>query len=140
MSAVYSDYAVQQILLRQQDGSGTIPNGTTGYYSALFTTPPTLANTGGVELNPSTPSTFYFRLPTTLGTPASRTQSNQDTLTFTPGSLIAIANPITHLGLMTAVTGGNLWILLPLATPITVGIGSQVIFPTGQITFNFAAT
>lgn len=126
----HSNYAVQQIFLEIKDGSGTFP-GT--LYAALYTVAPGLDGSGGTEIDSGT-HTWYARQAVTWGTPslAGRTVANSAAVNFTNSAASAPGN-VTHIGLMTASTSGNLWRLMQLTTPISIGIGSKVEFPIGQI-------
>ncbi len=127
----HSNYAVQQIFLEIKDGSGTFP---ATLYAALFTTAPGLDGTGGSELSSVTHS-GDARQAVTWGTPslAGRTIANSAAVTFTNSSATNVTGNVTHVGLYTALTSGNLWRLLTLTTPFAVVIGSKVEFPIGQI-------
>lgn len=128
----HSNYAVQQIYLEIKDGSGTFP-GT--LYAALFTTAPGLDGSGGSEIDAGT-YTWYERKAVTWASPslAGRTMANSAAVTFTSAAT-PVPSPllVTHMGLMTASTSGNLWRLLQLTTPISIGLNSKVEFPIGQI-------
>lgn len=134
MAAIYTDYAVQQFLKEMRDGSGTIP---TSYWAALFTTTPNLAGAGGVEVSVG----WYSRQPLTYAAPSGRSMANSAAVTFTSSAASAIPSDVVSLGIFDddGSPSGNLWIILPLTVPLSVGIGSQVIYPIGQIIQEYAS-
>lgn len=129
--ASFTNYAWQQIHLKMKDGSGTIP---TSYYAAMFKVTPALDGTGGTEVD-SAVNTWYARQALTLGTPSlsGRSIANSAVSTFHASAPDAISGNIVSLGWYDASTSGNLWLIMPLTTPLTVGIGSLVSFPVGQL-------
>jgi hypothetical protein len=135
MAASLTTFAVNQILLEMKDGTGTIP---TTFYAALFSTTPGIDGTGGVEIS-SGAHTWYGRQDATLDTISGRTIANTSAVTFT-NSAGSAAGTMLSLGLLDASTSGNLWWILPLTTPLTIGVGSQVNFPAGQIVAEFTST
>jgi hypothetical protein len=116
MAWIDTDYAVGELLKELRNSGGTFP-GT--WYVGLFTTTPTSAGTGGVEIA------------------SSPTHSNA--ITFTSSSPTA-PGTVTAIGLFDALTSGNLWHVLTLTTPLTIGVGSLVSFPVGQIIQEFNAS
>lgn len=142
MAAIYTTYAVQQFLKEMRDGSGAIP---TTYYAAAYTVAPIIdGGTGGTEI-PSAgggPHSWYARQLLAYAAPSGRTMANSGIITFTSSSLTAVTGNVVALAITddSATGGGNIWIILPLTSPIAVGIGSQLIFPIGQILQEFAAS
>lgn len=51
-----------------------------------------------------------------------------------------LAAPATHVGLFDAVSGGNCWIWLPLASPITVNLGDSPPLAAGSIVVSLGLT
>lgn len=135
MAATLTDYGVNQILLEMKDGSGTIP---TTFYAALFSVTPALDGTGGTEINSATHA-WYERQAATMDTISGRTLANLSAVNFTNSAATAPGTMLS-LGLFDALTVGNLWWVLPLTTPLVIGVGSQVNFPIGQIVAEFTST
>lgn len=138
MAAIYTTYAVQQFMLEMKDGSGTIP---TSYYLAAYTVLPSVSLTsglGGTEVN-SAVNTWYARQAITLGSPSGRTQTQTNLITFTNSAASAVSGAIVGCAVVDHLTAGNVWIVLPGTTLITVGIGSQLIVPIGQMIMEFPA-
>lgn len=107
----------------------------TTFYIGLFTTPPTLAGTGGVEV--SATSTGYARVSvpqaTWLNAPDSNNNvTNASQITF--GSPTANWGNITHACVYDAASGGNLMAVFALATAKTVNAGdSAPTIPVGSL-------
>lgn len=136
MAAIYTTYAVGEILKEIRNSGGTFP-GT--WYTGMFTTTPAIDGTGGVEIASSPTHTWYARQATTWGAPSGRTMSNSGAVTFTTSAPTA-PGTVQSLGVFDALTSGNLWIILPLTTPLAIGVGSQAVFPIGQMIQEFAAS
>ena len=142
MAAIYTTYAVQQFLNEMKDGSGTIP---TSYFAAAYTVAPIIdGGTGGTELSSAGggPHSWYARQALAYATPSGRTMANSGIITFTSSSPTAVTGNVVALVIADSGTigAGNIWIILPLTSPIAVGIGSQLIFPIGQILQEFAGS
>ena len=138
MAAIITNYAVQQFMLEMKDGSGTIP---TSFYLAAYKVLPAVTLTsglGGTEID-SAVNTWYARQAITLGSPSGRTQANTNTITFTNNAASAVSGAIVGCAVVDHLTAGNVWIVLPGTTSITVGLGSQLIVPIGQMIMEFAA-
>ena len=137
MAAIYTTHAVQQFLLEMKDGTGTIP---TSYFASAWLTAPAIDGTGGSEINAGSHS-WYARQSLSYASPSGRSMANSGAITFTNNSPTA-PGTVNALVIADNVTpgAGNLWIILPLTAPITVGIGSQLIFPIGQIVQEFSAS
>jgi len=136
--ASWSNYAINQIHLEMKDGTGTIP---TTYYAAMFKVTPALDGTGGTEVD-SAVNTWYARQALTLAAPSlsGRSIANSVACTFHASAPDAISGNIVSLGWFDAATAGNLWLIQPLTTQLSVGIGSQVIFPIGQLIHEVLST
>lgn len=136
--ASWTNYAIQQIHLEMKDGSGTIPS---TYYAAMMKTTPALDGTGGVEVD-SAVNTWYARQALTLAAPSlsGRSIANSAVCTFTASAPDAISGNILSLVWYDALTSGNAWLIMPLTTVITVGIGTPVSFPIGQLIHEVLST
>lgn len=73
----------------------------------------------------------YQRVAVTFGAPANRKISNSNTVEFPEAT--GSWGTITHIGLRTAQTGGELLYYGPLTSPVTLGPGQQLIFKPGSI-------
>lgn len=136
MATIYTTLAVAEILKEIKDGSGTFPS---TWDAACFTTTPAIDGTGGVEINSGT-HTWYSRKSIAFASPSGRTMANSGAVSFTTSATSSLgASPIVSLGIFAGGTN-NLWIILPLTSPLSVGINSVVNFPVGQITQEFAAS
>lgn len=133
MAWIDTDYAVGEILKELRNSGGTFP---TTWYAGLFTTAPNAAGTGGVEVSVG----WYSRISFTWAAHSGRTMANSSAVSFATSAASAIPSPVVALGCFDALTSGNLWHILTLTTPLTVGIGSQVNFPIGQIIQEFPNT
>lgn len=136
MAWIDTDYAVGEMLKELRNGGGTFPS---TWYVGLFTTTPTSAGTGGVEIASSPTHTWYARQTAPWAAPSGRTMANSGAVTFTSSSPTA-AGTVSALGYFDALTSGNLWHILILTTPLTIGVGSLVSFPIGQIIQEFNAS
>ncbi len=141
MAAIYTTYAVTQFLNEMRDGTGTIP---TSYFAAAYTVTPIInGGTGGTEI-PSAgggPHSWYARQALAYASPSGRTMANSGIITF-PTSNSVVTGNVVALAITDSGTtgGGNIWVILPLTSPVAIGIGSQLIFPIGQILQEFAAS
>lgn len=98
---------------------------------ALYTSNPT-ASDSGTEVSGGS----YSRQAVTFGTITGGSMSNTTTLTF---SGMPTAN-ITHYGIRTAASGGQLKIFGALNSTAAVITGDQVQFPIGSITINLSGS
>jgi hypothetical protein len=94
-------------------------------YLALFTTMPTTAGTGGVEVVGGS----YARQPTSFAAAASGSASSSAPVTF---SAMPTAT-VVGAGLYDAVTSGNLLMLSPFSLPVTVTGGTDFPVPIGDV-------
>jgi hypothetical protein len=138
--ASMTNYAGYQLHLEMAlNSSGTIPE---TYYAALLRASPSLVDgNGGNEVSSAT-NTWYIRKLITFDTASSagRTLVNTSTVTFDTAADDAVSGAITHIGVYDAETSGNLWFVLPMTSPLTIGIGTPVIFPAGQLIHEWLAT
>ncbi len=99
-------------------------------YVALFTNNPTAANSG-TEVSGG----GYHRAAATFGSPSvSGDQAviqNNSEITFP--QLSASAGTAAYVGIMDALTGGNLLFYQPLATALTLAYGYTPYFATGEL-------
>ncbi len=99
-------------------------------YVALFTNNPTAANSG-TEVSGG----GYHRAAATFGSPAiSGDQAviqNSSEITFP--QLTASAGTAAYVGIMDALTGGNLLFYQPLATALPLNYGYTPYFATGEL-------
>jgi hypothetical protein len=135
MAAIYTNLAVTEILKEIKDGTGTFPS---TWDLACYTVTPALDGTGGTEI-PSGTYTWYARRAITFAAPSGRTLANSNTVTVTSNATLALPTPIVSVGILAGSTN-NIWIILPLTTPVGVNLTSQVVFPIGQIIQEFSAT
>lgn len=99
-------------------------------YVALYSTNPTAADTG-TEIS----GAGYARQVVTLGAPTNGSGSNAAQVNLP----VATANypaTVTHFGLRTAATGGNLLAYQALTTPRTITQGEAPIISVGQLIAN----
>jgi hypothetical protein len=138
--ASLTNYGAYQFHLEQKDGTGTIP---VTYWAGLYTTAPALDGTGGVEMVANAWYTVRIAVGTLTATLASRSLVNAATVQFTPSATaIPSVNPTTTICITDSQTlgGGNIWYILPLTSALTIGIGTPVIFPAGQLVHEFLTT
>ncbi len=137
--ASITNYGAYQFHLELKDGSGTIP--TTLYAALLRATPSLVDGTGGNEVDVAV-NTWYERVDGTMDTASSggRSLVNTSTVTFDAAAPTAVTGNITCIGLYDALTVGNLWFVLPLTSALTVGVGTPIIFPAGQLVHEFLST
>lgn len=94
-------------------------------YVALFTTPPTIDGTGGIEVSQS--STGYARVPVQSiagnwsGPDANLLYSNVNDIVF--GVPTGNWGTVTAIGMYSASTGGDLFFVANLTTARTIGNG-----------------
>lgn len=135
-----STYAVQQLGNRWlRNVAGSFPS---TIYMALLTTAPTaLDGSGYVELNPGT-YTWYARQAATIGAPSGRTFANSSAVLYSASATVLVPNPVTHAMIFDAATygTGNVWAWGQLTSPISIGVGSPVNFPIGQLVFDDPGT
>lgn len=131
-----STYAVQMIGNRWlRNTAGTFP---ATIYMALLTTAPTaLDGSGYVELNPAT-YPWYGRQAATIGAPSGRTFANSGAVLYSASATVLVPVPVTHAMIVDSATygAGNVWAWGQLTSPISIGVGSPVNFPIGQLVFN----
>lgn len=135
-----STYAVGMIHGRWlRNAAGTFPS--TIYLCLLTTAPSALDGTGYVELSPAT-YTWYGRQAATIGAPVGRTFSNSSAVLFSASATILVPNPVTHFMIADSATygAGNVWAWGQLTSPISIGVGSPVNFPIGQLVFDDPGT
>lgn len=106
---------------------GTSFSSPSSRYIALYTSDPTDADTG-TEVSGGS----YARQACTFVAPINGVTSNSAIVAFP----VATANwgTITHFGIRSAVTGGNLWYSGALTTPKEVLTDTQLQFLVGQLT------
>ncbi len=110
----------------------------TAVFMGLFTTAPTTtAGAGYVELTTVPYSWYTARIALPLGAPVGRVFSSNGAVLFTSNATVVVPVPVAYFGVFTSATigAGALVAYGNLATPISIGIGSQVNFPAGQIVF-----
>lgn len=131
----WSTSAVQAIFNRVlRNNAATLP---ASVYMALFTTAPTaLDGSGYVELNPAT-YTWYGRVAMTMAAPVGRAMANSGAVLFTSSATVLVPSPVTHAGIFDALTygTGTIWAWGQLTSPVSIGVGSPVNFPAGQLVF-----
>jgi hypothetical protein len=135
-----TDYAGYQFHLELvAAASGTIPD--VFYVALLRATPSLVTGSGGSEVD-SAVNTWYARQLATWDTASSagRTLTNTSTVQHAASAATAVTGNITCLGIYDALTSGNLWFVLPLTSALTIGVGTPVIFPAGQIVHEWLAT
>lgn len=137
MAWIDTNYGAGQILTALRNDSVTFPS--SSWYAGLFLVTPAIDGTGGTEIASSPTHTWYARQLLAWAAPSGRTMSNSGALTFHASSPTA-PGTVLSLGIFDAVTSGNLWHILTLTSPLAIGVGSQVIFPIGQIIQEFSAT
>jgi hypothetical protein len=137
--ASMTNYAGYQFHLELVDGSGTIPN---TFYAALLRALPSLVDGSGASEVDAAVNTWYERVDATWNTASSagRTLTNTGTVTFDAAAPTAVTGAITYIGIYDALTVGNLWFVLPMTSPLTIGVGTPVIFPAGQLVHEWLAT
>ena len=96
-------------------------------YVALYTSDPTDSDTG-IEVSGGS----YSRKSCACSAPVNGVTSN------TTGINLAVATAdwgtITHIGIRSAATGGNLWFYGPLSVPEVINTTNQLQFLAGQLT------
>lgn len=102
----------------------------TTVYVALYTSDPTDANTGA-EVSGGA----YARQSVAFNASSGGVTSNSATVTFPVAT--ASWGTVTHLGLMDALTGGNLLLHGALNTARTINTDNQLVFLAGKITVTF---
>jgi hypothetical protein len=108
---------------------GTSPTRPTARHVGLFTAAPTDAG-GGTEVTGS----GYARQTATFDAAASGATANSSALTFTASG--GAWGTITHIGIFSAATGGNLLWWGPLAASKTVGDGDSLVLAAGAVTMS----
>ncbi|MEB3750055.1 phage tail fiber protein [Geobacillus icigianus] len=100
-------------------------------YLALYTSDPTDANTGTEVTGGS-----YQRQQITFSAPSDGMVSNSNEILFP----VATANwgTVTHIGILDAVTGGNLLFYGAVTTPKTISTNDQLKINTGDISITLA--
>jgi hypothetical protein len=138
--ASITNYGAYQFHLEMKDGSGTFP---TTYYAGLWTTAPALDGTGGVEMVANAWYTARVDAHMDTASSAGRSLTNDTTVQLTASATaIPSVNPTTTVCITDSATigGGNIWFILPLTSSLTIGIGTPVIFPVGQLVHEFLTT
>lgn len=127
--AALSDY-LENLLLdwSMTAGAATRP---TAWYLALYTAAPTDAG-GGTEVSTG----GYARQTIAFGAAAAGTTSNTGTVTFTASG--ASWGSITHIGILDALTVGNLLWHGAMTTPRTIGDGDSLEFAIGAVDLTLA--
>ena len=102
-------------------------------YCGLFKTPPILDGSGFVEVTTGDLDA-YARVAITFAAPSGRGISNSAAVLYTNSATVPGGTfVVTHFGVFDALTSGNLMAYGALASPLTVGAGSVVNFPIGQL-------
>lgn len=102
-------------------------------YLGLFKTPPILDGSGFVEVTTSD-LTGYARQTATFAAPSSRTISNSVACLFSASAAVPGGTfVVTHAGIFDASTAGNLMAYGALTSPLSIGVGSLVNIPIGQL-------
>jgi hypothetical protein len=103
-------------------------------YLGLFKVSPILDGTGGTEVT-TNDFTVYARQVATFSSPSSRTISNSVACLYVASATLGPggAHTITHAGIFDAATAGNLMAYGALTSPLSVGAGSLVNIPIGQL-------
>lgn len=97
-------------------------------YAGLFTADPTDAGTQSSEVAGGS----YARVAVTWGAISAGSVSNSGAVTFPTAT--GAWGTVSHVGLLDALTTGNMLYKGALGTPKTVGIGDQVSFAIGALT------
>jgi hypothetical protein len=99
-------------------------------YVALYTSDPTDANSGA-EVSGGA----YIRKAITFAAPVDGVASNSADILFP----VATTNwgTVTHIGIMDALTGGNLLFYSPITTAKTISTDDQLKIATGDVTIAF---
>jgi hypothetical protein len=105
---------------------GTSPTRPTARHVGLLTAAPTDAG-GGTEVSGS----GYSRQAATFGAAAAGATSNDSALTFTAAG--GSWGTVTHIGIYSDSTAGNLLWWGPLTASKTVGDGDSLVFAAGDI-------
>jgi len=129
--AALSDYAEKLVLdWLMTAGAATRP---TGWHVALYTAAPSDSG-GGTEVSGS----GYARKAITFGAASSPggTTSNTNTVSFTASG--GSWGTITHVGIFTAATGGNLLWHGSMSASKTVGDGDTIEFSIGNFNLTVA--
>ena len=100
-------------------------------YVALYTSDPTDADSG-TEVSGGS----YARQAVTFGAPSNGVSTNSAQVTFPVAT--ASWGTITHFGIRSASTGGNLLFHGALGTSKIVSINDQLVFLTGQLSVTLA--
>lgn len=130
--AQFSDY--METAIANWIRGTTFPTAPASVFVALFNGSPTDTGTGGTEVTTTIRSAG--RVAATFGSPSDGTISNTAVVDF--GTAAGSAN-VTHFGVFSAATGGNLimWNALSSGSG-TVQTGSNVSFGVGQLTLTVA--
>lgn len=100
-------------------------------YLALYTSDPTAADTG-TEVS----GNAYARQTVAFSAPSNGTCTNSSTVSFPVAT--GAWGTVTHFGLRSALTGGNLFFSGPLTTPQSVVLNTQLQFLAGQLSVTLA--
>jgi len=106
---------------------GTSFSSPSSRYIALYTSDPMDANTGTEVTGGS-----YARQTCTFAAPTNGVTSNAAIVSFPVAT--ADWGTVTHFGIVSALTGGNLWFSGTLSGPQAVGTDTQLQFLVGQLT------
>lgn len=102
-------------------------------YLGLFKTPPILDGTGFVEVTTGD-LTGYARQLATFAAPSGRAVANSVACLFSSSAVVPGGTFIvTHGGIFDASVAGSVMAYGALTTPLTVGAGSLVNIPIGQL-------
>lgn len=129
--AALSDYAEKLLLdWLMTTGSATRP---TGWHVALYTVAPSDSG-GGTEVS----GNGYARQSVTFGAASSPggTTSNTNEVTFTASG--GSFGTVTHIGIFTASTGGNLLWHGAMTASKTIADGDSLVFAIGNIDLTIA--
>lgn len=128
--AGFSTYLANSIINSSLKGQAfTIPSGT---YFALFTSDPTDSFTAGTEVTAS----WYARQATgTWASPTNGVTYNMAAASFPPVTTASVT--ITHVGIVDALTGGNLLYSAPLSTSKTLNVNDVYVIDSAVTSGDF---
>lgn len=98
-------------------------------YLTAHTSDPTAAGLIGTEVSGG----GYSRQPVTFSSAASRSTTTTNPQVFSGMPSVTV----THLGVWTAITGGNMILVKMLTTPITIEASGQLVVAAGDLAFAF---
>lgn len=130
MASELSDYLANALLNWVK--STAFPADPAAVYVALHDGDPTGAGTGGDDV--TTDIRTAGRVAVTFGSIASRAMANSADVDF--GLAVAGAD-LSHFSIWDAQAAGNMLAYSPLTIPRTILAGDPVVFPTGDLEWNF---